>query len=72
MDVWIVDRFEGAFAVCEADDLETLKIPRAALPQGVTEGSVLRGLPDGSLQLDGPETKKRREALFLLQSQTFE
>ena len=41
-EVWIVDRFEGEYAVVERALHETLHLPRALLPAGVREGDALR------------------------------
>ena len=41
-EVWIVDRFEGDYAVVERAPHETLHVPRALLPAGVREGDALR------------------------------
>jgi hypothetical protein len=41
-EVWIVDRFEGDYAVVERALHETLHVPRALLPAGVREGDALR------------------------------
>lgn len=41
-EVWIVDRFEGDYAVVERALHETLRVPRALLPAGLREGDALR------------------------------
>ena len=41
-EVWIVDRFEGEYAVVERALHETLHVPRALLPDRVHEGDALR------------------------------
>lgn len=38
--IWIVDRFEGDFAVLECGE-ETFSIPKSALPKKLSEGDVL-------------------------------
>jgi len=37
----VIDRFEGAFAVCEREDRSVLDVPRASLPAGCREGDAL-------------------------------
>ena len=39
---YILDRFEEAFALLEADDGTMVQIPRNLLPEDATEGTVLR------------------------------
>jgi hypothetical protein len=41
-EVWIVDRFEGDYAMVERALHETLHFPRALLPAGLREGDALR------------------------------
>jgi len=41
-EVWIVDRFEGDYAVVERALHETPHLPRALLPTGLREGDALR------------------------------
>ncbi len=38
---YIIDRFEGNFAVCENEKQEMVNIPASKLPSGVKEGDVL-------------------------------
>lgn len=38
---YIIDRFEGEFAVCERDDLKFENIEKIKLPKGVNEGDVI-------------------------------
>lgn len=57
-EIWVVDRFEGNFAICEnreTKDKREVKIER--LPENVKEGSVLR-FKDGKYSLDLDEQKK--------------
>ena len=57
----IIDRFEGDFAVVELPDGSFADLPRALVPAGAGEGSVLR------IETDAAETeKRRREAADLL------
>lgn len=42
-----VDRFEGAFALCQTEEREMLRLPRAALPASCREGDRVRRTPEG-------------------------
>lgn len=61
-----VDRFSGGIAVLVSDDGQTVEMPRAELPKGLHEGSVLRvgfGLaskPDWSSAVIDKEEEHRR------------
>jgi len=57
---YIVDRFEGPFAVCEAEDETMVRIVRATLPAGCIEGSVIAIGEDGHwLLLDNSGERRR-------------
>ncbi len=58
----IVDRFEGAYAVCEMDDQSMQTIPLAELPSGIKEGDVLT-VVDGEYVRDVQQTKERTERI---------
>ena len=67
--LFAVDRLSGGVAVLVGDDGKTVEMPRAELPQGLHEGSVLRvrfGLanqPDwSSAVVDKEEEQRRRKA----------
>jgi len=51
----IIDRFEGGYAVVEADK-DFISIPRSELPKGAKEGDCLRLTIDG----DGLAARKKR------------
>lgn len=56
---YIIDRFEGKFAVCETSELKFVNILKKDLPKDVKEGDVLEF--DGKKYvLDIDETKKRK------------
>lgn len=59
---YIIDRFEGNFAVCEAPDRTMATIERAVLPQDAAEGDILT-FENGEYVLLKEETQKRREAI---------
>lgn len=58
----VIDRFEGEYAVCEDENGQMIKIPRAELPPGAREGSVLRREADHFL-LDEQETRARMQRI---------
>lgn len=60
----IIDRFEGDFAVVEAEDGKTYNIPKA-LFHCCSEGDVL------NLEYDEDETKKRKERIKNLMGELF-
>lgn len=45
---FIVDRFEGAFAVCETEDGRSFDLPGRLLP-GIGEGECVKVVPDGDI-----------------------
>lgn len=55
-----VDRIEGDYALCEAPDKSIITLLLSDLPEGLTEGDVLR-LAEDRYQIDPDETAKRRE-----------
>lgn len=56
--VWVVDRFEGDFAICEnRENKEKRKIKIKKLPENIKEGSILR-FKDGKYSLDLNEQEK--------------
>lgn len=58
----IVDRIEGAFAVCEMDDKSMQNIALSELPVGVKEGDVL-AVENGAYVIDVKQTKERSERI---------
>lgn len=59
---YIIDRFEGKFAVCESSDLKFVNILKKDLPENIKEGYVF--LFDGKKYiLDIEETKKRKKEI---------
>lgn len=57
--MYIIDRFEGNFAIVETDDRQTFNLPRSLLPQGAKEGDVI----SISVVVDQNETKSRQERI---------
>ncbi|NBG88585.1 DUF3006 domain-containing protein [Isachenkonia alkalipeptolytica] len=50
----IIDRFEGAFAVVELADKETVNMPRALLPTEAKAGDVIE------IRINREQTKQRK------------
>ena len=61
----IIDRFEGDFAVIEAENGSTFNMPRSLL-SCCKEGDVL------NMEFDEAETKKRTESIKKLMGELFE
>ena len=57
--MYIIDRFEGNWAVIETDDRQTFHIPRSLLPASAKEGDVI----SISVVVDSEATKSRRERM---------
>lgn len=51
--MWIIDRIEGEFALCETENKTVVSIPLSALPKGIKEGDVL------SIGINRLETENR-------------
>lgn len=60
MELWIVDRIESGFAVCEGANRTAVDLPLSELPAGIKEGDVIR-LEGEAYQIDREETERRRE-----------
>ena len=58
----IVDRIEGAFAVCEMDDKSMQNIALLELPAGIKEGDAL-AVDNGTYVIDAKQTKERSERI---------
>lgn len=56
---YIIDRFEGRFAVCEAEDKSMTNILISSLPEGCIEGSVIETGPDGYILIDNSHERNR-------------
>lgn len=56
---YVIDRFEGEYAICENESGEMMKIERRKLPLEVVEGDVI--IIDGYIiTIDRDETQKRK------------
>jgi hypothetical protein len=58
--LWVIDRFEGEWAVCENSRREMRNVARSQLPHGAKAGDVLRNTRAGYL-IDSAETAKRQK-----------
>lgn len=58
----IVDRIEGAFAVCEMDDKSMQNIALSELPAGIKEGDVI-AMDNGTYVIDAKQTKECSERI---------
>lgn len=71
MEYLSVDRIENSIAVCEKEDMSTVKLPLSVLPNGVREGSVL-AFENGVYTIDESEEKKRKGRISKLQNSIFD
>lgn len=55
--MFIIDRFEGQWAVIETDDRTTFNLPRSILPSDAKEGDVITLIA----AINRENTQKRRE-----------
>lgn len=58
---YVIDRFEGEYAVCEDPQGQMRDFARVELPMGAREGDVLLQGTDGAFIIDAKETAQRRE-----------
>ena len=66
----IVDRLEGAFAVCEMDDKSMQNIALSELPAGIKEGDVLT-VENSAYVIDIKQTAERSERIAQKMSRLF-
>ncbi len=59
---YIIDRFEGEFAICEDETGAMHNIKKALLPASAAAGDCLEEI-NGAYVLDPQETARRREAI---------
>ena len=62
---WIIDRFEGDYALCEVESGTVLNVPRNALPENAREGDVI------SVFIDSGETENRKSNVNKLMNDLF-
>lgn len=68
----IVDRLNGAAAVCEDENRKMVEIAVSKLPAGIREGDCLFFEEDGSCRIDQKETHRRRDEAARLMGELFE
>lgn len=56
----VIDRFEGAYAVCEVEDMSFMKIEIVKLPHSAKEGDALE-INGDVINIDISETQKRKK-----------
>jgi hypothetical protein len=56
---FILDRFEGEYAVCENEEKETLNIKKDRIPADAKEGDILI-IRSNEVTIDKEETEKRK------------
>ena len=59
---YIIDRFEGSFAVCEDESRQMRDIEKSKLPKGAKEGDCLLE-NNGVYVLDSARTDQRRKRI---------
>lgn len=69
--MYIVDRFEGEFAICEDENKKMHQIKKVELPKDVREGDCIRRIENGYV-IDIEATKERKEKISKLMSSLFE
>lgn len=67
MKPFIIDRFEGQWAVIEYGD-DVFNLPKKALPEGSKEGDVL----DIDIKVDEEATRARKERIQRMADRLFE
>lgn len=64
MNKFIIDRFEGNYAICEQEDKTFLRIPKYKLPQECREGDCLIQDSEGMYQKNKEITKNRENRIM--------
>ena len=67
MRILVIDRFEGAYAICEDKDQKYFAIDTGELPAGAVEGSVLEIVEEGTIHINEEKTAARRSKIKKLQ-----
>jgi len=63
-----VDRLEGNFVICEDDNLKEYILEKNILPEGITEGSILKILDNNKIIIDKNETLRRKKEIIELEN----
>ncbi|ABX43903.1 DUF3006 domain-containing protein [Lachnoclostridium phytofermentans] len=67
---YIIDRFEGTYAVCEDEMKNMVNIPKYKLPMEVKEGDSLID-DDGIIRINDKEADERRKKVNQMMSKLF-
>lgn len=67
---YIIDRFEGTYAVCEDETKQIVNIPKYRLPMEAKEGDALVD-DDGIIRVDDAEAFERRRKMNQMMSKLF-
>jgi hypothetical protein len=70
--IYIIDRFEEEYAVCEREDKTFENIRKLQLPKSVKEGDVIIRTEEGVFWIDKEATKKRKEIIRKKMDQLWE
>lgn len=71
MEYLSVDRIENSVAICENEDMSTIKLPLSLLPNGIREGSII-AFENGVYTIDKSEEVRRKERISKLQNLIFD
>ncbi len=63
MKKFIIDRFEGNYAVCETENKKMINIPKTELPDGIEEGDSLYLDENGKYFIDKVEINSQKERI---------
>ncbi|MDF2540511.1 MAG: hypothetical protein K0S47_229 [Herbinix sp.] len=72
MDKFIIDRFEGEFAVCEGKDKSFHPILKLQLPTDAKEGDCIIKDSMGKFMIDQEETRARKQRIRSKLNKLFE
>ncbi len=72
MKQFIIDRFEGSYAVCENEDKSFINIPRYKLPLEAKDGDYLIQGIDEIYRIDTDTTKDKQNRIRNKMSRLFE
>jgi len=61
--LFIVDRFEGDWAIIETENRDTFNLPRFVLPPGIREGDVISIEVEIDLEVTKERTEKSKRRL---------
>lgn len=67
---YIIDRFEGTYAVCEDENKDMVNIPKYKLPMEAKEGDLLID-DNGIIRIDDREADENRKKMNQMMSKLF-